>query len=174
VTDPHFQPLSALAVLVEHGVQFVLIGGLAGRALGSPTVTNDVDICYARDPANLEALASALGELHSRPRGAPEDAPFVLDARTLEMGDRFTFSTDAGSLDILGTVEGVSGFDELNQAASDLDLGGFVVRVASIDDLIRMKRAAGRPKDLIEVEVLGALRDEIDAQNLERRRKGRG
>ena len=56
--------------------------------------------------------------------------------------------------------------------SQEVDLGGFTIRVASIDDLIRMKRAAGRPKDLIEVEVLGALRDEI-AASTDRRRAGR-
>ncbi|HWC32494.1 MAG TPA: hypothetical protein VG709_05135, partial [Actinomycetota bacterium] len=65
------------------------------------------------------------------------------------------------------------GFEQLERAADDVDLDGFSVRVASIDDLIRMKRAAGRPKDLIEVEVLGALRDEIDAQAIEARRRRR-
>ncbi|MEX0625701.1 MAG: hypothetical protein WD402_04070 [Chloroflexota bacterium] len=122
----------------------------------------DVDLCYARDRANLEALSAALIELHATLRGAPEDLPFRLDARTLEAGDAFTFVTDAGDLDILGTPAGVAGFDELALNATELDLDGVKVRVAAIDDLIRMKQAAARPRDLAHLEVLVALRDEID------------
>lgn len=157
-----FDPLTAIAVLQRHHVRFVVIGAIAGRLLGSPTVTRDLDICYARDDANLLVLAAALEELGARLRGAPEPVPFVLDARTLRAGDTFTFETDAGDLDVVGTPSGTSGYDELIRTADELDLDGLTVWVASVDALIQMKRAAGRPKDLIEVEVLAALRDEID------------
>jgi hypothetical protein len=125
-------------------------------------VTNDLDLCYGPDRANIEALARALKRLHARLRGAPAGLPFQLDGKTLEMGDHFTFSTDAGSLDVMKTPAGVKGFDELDRAAQELDLDGLRVRVASLDDLIRMKQAAGRPKDLIEAEILGALREELE------------
>lgn len=157
-----FDPLRALETLDRHGVRFVVIGAFAGRLLGSPSLTRDLDICYARDRENLSALAAALQELHARLRGVDEDAPFRLDAKTLANGDSFTFVTDAGDLDILGTPSGTTGYDELARTAEETDLGGIRVRIASIDSLIRMKRAAGRPKDLIEVEVLAALRDELD------------
>ena len=157
-----FDPLLALGVLTEEGVRFVVIGGFGGRLLGSPTVTNDLDVCYDKDPENLEALARALGRLHAQLRGAAEGLPFQLDAKALEIGDTFTFSTDAGSLDVMKTPAGVKGFDDLHRNAVELDLDGLTVRVASVDDLIRMKQAAGRPKDLIEAEVLGALREELD------------
>lgn len=164
-----FDPLRAIRTLVGHGVRFVLIGGFAGRLHGSPTLTNDLDLCYARDAANLEALAAALRSLGARLRGAPEDVPFILDAATLATGDRFTLQTDAGALDCLGAPAGVAGFDQLARTAVRMDLDGLAVDVASVDDLIRMKQAAGRPKDLIEVEVLGALREEIERGRPERR-----
>lgn len=159
---PAFDPLRALETLNRHRVRFVIIGAFAGRLLGSPSLTRDLDICYARDRQNLEALAEALQELHARLRGVDEGVPFRLDAKTLALGDSFTFITDAGDLDILGTPSGTTGFEDLERTAEEFALGGFSVRVASVDSLIRMKRAAGRPKDLIEVEVLAALRDEID------------
>lgn len=140
-----------------------MIGGLAAKAHGSPTLTVDIDICYARDRDNLERLAAVLGEMGTVLRGAPPDLPFHPDRRTLERGDSFTFTTDFGDLDILGTPSGTTGFAELDANAEEADLGEhLVVRIASLDDLIRMKRAAGRQKDRIELEVLGALRDEID------------
>jgi hypothetical protein len=160
-----YAPLDALGALVKHGVRFVVIGGFAAQLRGSPSITGDTDVCHARDNENLDRMTRALLELHATLRGAPKDVPFLLDAKTLSMGDHFTFDTDAGAFDILGHPSGIpGGYEELERAADEMDLGTFTVKVASIDDLIRMKRAAGRPKDLIEVEVLGALRDEIDEQ----------
>ena len=158
-----FDPLHLLETLDRHRVRYVVVGGIAARLLGSPTVTRDLDICYARDADNLVALAAALSELHARLRGAEGGLPFRPDVRTLRAGDSFTLQTDAGDLDILGSPAGTDGFTDLARGAQRTDLGEREVLVASVDDLIRMKRAAGRPKDLIEVEVLGALRDELEA-----------
>ncbi|MEO8626135.1 MAG: hypothetical protein ABI452_05485 [Candidatus Limnocylindrales bacterium] len=157
-----FDPAHVLRVLHAHGVRYVLIGGLAANVLGSPSATYDLDICYARDENNLAALALALTELHSRLRGAGEDVPFQIDARSLRNGDSFTFVTDAGPLDVLGTPSGTTGYDELAADATDVDLLGVGVKVVAIDKLMRMKAAAGRPKDRIELEVLAALKDEIE------------
>jgi hypothetical protein len=152
-----------MRALVELGVRFVLIGGYAAALRGSPMMTGDVDICPARDRRNLDRLAEALQSLHARLRGAPADAPFLLDGQTLEAGDHFTFATDAGPMDCLVTPVGTDGFLDLDASATDEDLDGLVVRVASLDDLIRMKRAADRPQDRIAVEWLSALRDELDS-----------
>jgi hypothetical protein len=154
--------LDALIVLARHGVRFILIGGYAAIARGSPLLTGDMDICYARDDENLERLAGALRELSATLRGAPPGVPFQLDAKALKKGDHFTFSTSVGALDILGTPAGTRGFGDLNQDATDVELDGLTIRVASIDDLIRMKRAAGRPKDLIGLEWLRGLRDQLE------------
>jgi hypothetical protein len=154
--------LDALRVLAHHRVRYVLIGGYGAIARGSPILTGDVDICYARDDENLERLAAALRELRATLRGAPPDVPFQLDAKALKEGAHFTFTTTAGSIDCLGTPAGTQGFADLDQDADDVDLGGMTIRVASIEDLIRMKRAAGRPKDLIGLEWLRALREEVE------------
>ena len=98
-------------------MRFVVIGGIAARLLGSPTVTRDTDICYERTPENLERLAAALEELGAKLRGVDEEVPFLLDAKTLAAGDHFTFETQAGDFDVLGTPAGVEGFDELVQRA---------------------------------------------------------
>lgn len=150
-----------LETLLRHRVRFVLIGGIAARLRGSPTMTRDLDICYARDSDNLAALAAALQELGARLRGVKEDVPFRLDARSLRLGDRFTFRTAFGDLDCLGTPTGTLGYESLARNADEVDIDGSTVKVVALDDLIRMKAAAGRPKDRIEIEVLGALREEI-------------
>lgn len=156
-----FDPLRLLRTLDRHRVRFVVIGGIAGRLWGSPTVTNELDICYARDGANLEALAAALRDLKVKLRGANRDLPFDTSARTLELGDHFTFTTRFGNLDILGTPKGTAGYDSLARTAAPTDVGGVNVLVAAIEELILMKRAAGRPKDLVEVEILAAVREEL-------------
>jgi hypothetical protein len=156
-----FDPLRLLDTLTRHRVRFVVIGGIAGRLWGSTTVTNDLDVCYARDRTNLQALAAALEELNAKLRGTDRDLPFRADAATLKNGDAFTFTTVAGNLDILGTPAGSRGYESLARNAETMEIGDLEVTVVSIDDLLLMKRAAGRPKDLIEVEVLSAVRDEL-------------
>ncbi len=163
-----YDPFAALGALQRNGVRFVVIGGFAGRLRGSPTITHDTDICYDRTADNSGGLAAALKELDAHLRGVEDDVPVLLDAKTLERGQNFTFDTSAGALDVLALPAGTGGFDELMANATVLDLGdGLAVPVAHIDDLIRMKRAAGRPKDRIELEVLAAVREEREALGLE-------
>lgn len=164
MTTFSFDPLRILKLLQRHDVRFVVIGGIAGRLWGSTTVTNDLDICYARDRANLAALATVLRDLKAKLRTAHEDVKFAADARALENGDHFTFATIAGNLDCLGTPRGSGGYETLARNAEAMDVGGVTVHVAALQDLIAMKRAAGRPKDLIEVEILSAVRDEIERE----------
>jgi hypothetical protein len=156
-----FDADALVRALQRHNVEFVVIGGIAGQLWGSPMITQDLDICYARDETNLENLAAALRELNAKLRGVKENVPFKLDARTLFNGDSFTFTTDFGALDCLATPSGTSGYTDLRQAAEAMPVGrGLKVWVCSLDDLLRMKRAAGRTKDLRAIEELGALRDE--------------
>ena len=156
-----FEPEAVIRLLGRHEVRWVLIGGLAAITHGAPLVTQDVDVCYARDGDNLQRLAAALTEVHAELRGADPDLRFRMDAKTLRAGDSFTFTTDVGWLDILGTPSGTTGFEDLARTADVFDLFGYRVLVASVEDLIRMKRAAGRPKDLLALEELGALREEL-------------
>ncbi len=156
-----FDPLRVLRVFLAHGVQFIVIGGIAGRAWGSPTITNDLDVCYERSAANCAALAEALRELKATLRGAPAGIPFQLDARSIRMGDSFTFETDAGPVDCLGTPAGTMGYPDLLKSSSAVDFDSDLrVSICSLDDLMRMKRTAGRAKDRVELEILAAVKEE--------------
>jgi len=157
--DERFEPIAMVKVLQRHAVEFVVIGGIAGRLHGSTTMTRDLDVCHASIPENLERLAAALRELEAVLRGADPGLPFKLDARTLRNGQNFTFSTKYGSFDCLADPGGALTYELLEPNAEWADLDGVRVRMASLDDLIRMKRSAGRRKDLIEVENLSALRE---------------
>jgi hypothetical protein len=149
-----------LQTLSRHGVDFVVIGGMAGLAHGSAYPTFDLDVAYSRDQANLERLAAALRELKVTLRGAPADLPFQIDVRTLANGSNFTFDSPEGSFDILGHVAGISAYEELRSKAQIALIEEVEVRVASIDHLIAMKRAAGRTKDKLMVEEYLVLADE--------------
>jgi hypothetical protein len=156
-----------LRSLIAHRVEFIVVGGLAAQAHGSPSLTGDLDICYARDGDNLVRLAATLEELAAIRRGLPADAPQMppLDARTLRAGGLFTLTTSAGDFDLLATPDPDLDFDRLRATAVSTTVAGHPVLVASLDDLISMKRAAGRPKDRIELEILGALREELDRES---------
>ena len=159
-----FDPRPILGVLARHEVRFVVIGGIAASLQGSTTITNDFDICYARDQENLERLTAALKELRATLRGVREPVAFRLDARTLKAGLNFTFDTSYGPFDCLGAASGSFDYEQLMGNADAMSLVGTNVSVASLDDLIRMKRAAGRNKDLIEIENLSALREVRDSR----------
>lgn len=146
--------------MVEHGVDFVMIGGMAGIAHGSAYLSFDLDIAYSRDRANVKRLVAALRELDVRLRGAPADLEFVLDERTIENGANFTFVTLNGDLDVLGGVAGIKDFETLKRDAVEREVGGMAIKVASLNALIAMKRAASRPKDKSMLEDYLVLADE--------------
>jgi hypothetical protein len=156
-----FDPLPLLHALIRHRVDFVMIGGVAMFVLGSTRSTFDLDICYARHRENIQRLVAALQELDARLRGFPADLPQFIDERTFRLGDPFTFTTPFGDLHCLGNPSGTMSYRDLIETATPMELAdGSQVPVASIDDLIRMKRAANRDKDqpaLRELDVMKRL-----------------
>jgi hypothetical protein len=162
VAEP-LQPAAIFAMLAEHHVRYVLIGGLAAVLHGSPTVTTDADICADRSPDNLRRLSTALEEIHARIRSAsePEGVAFRPDAVLLGRMKVLNLSTDLGDLDLTFEPAAFDGYDELAKNAVTVSVSGADVTVASLDDVIRSKEAADRPKDRAVLPVLYALRDEI-------------
>jgi predicted nucleotidyltransferase len=165
VAEPEQQELRTdeiLRRLTAHGVDYVVIGGIAAVLHGSVRNTSDLDICFATDQGNLEALGEVLIELGARLKGTEDAVAFVPDGRTLRAIEVLTMTTRLGDLDVLARPAGSPGYEVLRRNADRFDLGGFSVLVASIDDLIAMKLAAGRQKDLATVEELEAIM-ELDA-----------
>jgi len=151
-----FDPAAILLVLDRHGVEYVLIGGLAATIHGSAHVTTDVDITPERSARNLTRLSDALSELSARIRveGHPDGFPFDHDATFLSGMALLNLTTDFGDLDISQTPAGTSGYSDLARDAVDVRLFGVRVRVASLPDVVRSKEAAGRPKDWLTVPSL--------------------
>jgi hypothetical protein len=145
--------------LVDHEVQFVIVGGVALVLHGSARVTQDLDICYSRDVDNLERLSTALADVSPTLRGAPADLPFTLDQPTLKAGLNFTLRTTIGDIDLLGEVSGVGGYREVSATADTQTVYGRQVLVMSLDALERAKRAAGRLKDLPDLAEIRILRE---------------
>jgi hypothetical protein len=155
-----YDPEQILRRLNEEGVSYLIIGGLANNLHGYDRTTGDVDICYERSWENIHRLVVVLHALGASPRSWPHDLPFVLDEQTLLNGDRFAFTTSAGDLDLLGTPTGSDGYGDLVRKAELMQVDPeFVIPVIGLDDLIRLKRAAGRPKDLADLPDLERLRE---------------
>ena len=150
--------LAALTALNTARVRFVLVGGLAMVSQGSAYITNDIDIGYAPGLGNLAALVTALEPFHPCLRDAFEGS--LLSADAVQDALHLALTTDIADIDFYGDAPGIPSFDMLWNQSVILDLNGTAVHVASVDDLIAMKRAANRPKDqnhLLELEALRKL-----------------
>jgi len=154
-----------LKELNRFGVEFIIIGGMAAVAQGSAYLTMDLDLCYSRSKENIEKLADALAPFQPSLRGAPPDLPFRLDVATIRSGMNFTLSTNFGDLDILGEVTGLTGYPEALLFSEVVELYGMRCRVLTLEGLIKTKKAAGRPKDLMILPELEALLEIRRTQN---------
>lgn len=153
-----------LARLVEHEVEFVVVGMTAGVLQGAPLTTLDLDIVHRRSPANVDRLLIALGELdavyrHDKRGLRPTASHLVSDGHQL-------LRTVHGDLDCLGTIDDGRGYDELLPMTIEMALAdGKATRVLSLSALIDAKERAGRPKDLAALPVLRATLDETTRRN---------
>jgi hypothetical protein len=163
MADP-FQPGEILAVLERHGVEFVVIGGLAATLHGSPYVTTDIDVTPRRAQKNLERLSEALKELDARIRteAVLEGMPFDQNARSLAAVSLLNLTTRFGDLDISIEPVGTAGYEDLVRDAKPFEVGGVRVLVASLADVVRSKEAADREKDRL---VLPTLRRLLEANS---------
>jgi hypothetical protein len=149
-------PRLLFTTLARHDVRFVLIGALGATLHGFPRDTRDADITPARDAENLARLAAALRELDARifTDREPDGVPFDCSSQMLARADVWNLITRAGRLDLAFVPSGTSGFDDLASHAVRFDVYDHPLLVARLEDIIRSKEAAGRPKDRQDVEVM--------------------
>ena len=144
-----FDPERILRALSKRRVRYILVGAIAARLQGFPRLTADADISPAGDAANLKRLATALRELNARvyTESAPEGLPFSCDAEALPQANVWNLITDAGRLDLIFRPSGTRGYADLARSAVRYQAFGIEVRVASLKDILRSKRASKRPQD---------------------------
>jgi len=146
-----------LRLLAGAGVEFIVVGGVAAAAHGAARTTLDLDVVYRRNPENIRRLIAALAPIRPYPRGAPLGLPFLWEERTVENGLNFTLTTEHGDLDLLGEITAGGSYDDLAPNTVEYELFGCACRCIRLDELIRVKRAAGRPKDYEAIAELERL-----------------
>jgi hypothetical protein len=150
------QPLDAeriFSVLVRHRVEYIVIGGIAVQVYGHVRMTNDIDLIPSPVPQNLERLADALNQLDARVLN-PGSEHLGIDAQMLPRATLWQLATRHGDIDVLHDAPGAAPFPQLRERALLIRLGEHPIPIASRDDLIKMKRAAGRPVDLADIAAL--------------------
>lgn len=152
-----FDPEKLLRVLVDHEVEFCVIGAVAAWLQGNPVVTLDLDVMPRRDLSNAKRLAGALKALKARVRGA--DKAVELEGADFLGWEARSFDTDAGPLDVVPQAAAIGGFEEV--ATIELSLGEFTVRAITIDEVIASKEKLGRPKDTAALSALYATREAL-------------
>jgi hypothetical protein len=148
-----FDPERIFMALDTHGVEYVVVGGIAVQVHGHVRMTNDVDLMPAPSPQNLDRLAQALNELDARVLN-PGSEDLDVDASMLPRATLWQLATRHGDVDVLHEAPGAVSYTELRERALVIRLGDRQVAVASKDDLINMKRASARPVDLADVAAL--------------------
>lgn len=164
-----FDPDEILRVLDRHGVEFVLIGGMAATLHGSDVVTLDLDVTPRSTTDNLARLAAALNDLDAnlRVEGEAGGVEFDPHAELLERTQVLNLVTRAGDLDVVVTPAGSSGYDDLRRDALEIAISGVPILVASLADVIRSKEAANREKDRAVLPALKRLQTKLEAENSE-------
>jgi hypothetical protein len=145
-----------VSALSNGKVDFIVVGAVSAVLQGAPIVTRDLDLCYRRSSDNLSRLAEALAPFQLRLRGQPEGVLSIFDERSLQLGMNFTLEAEDESLDLLGEMSAIGGYDTIVGRTIEMDVAGHTVKVLALPDLIRTKRAAGRPKDLAVLPILEA------------------
>jgi hypothetical protein len=146
-----------LPIIEAEQVKYILVGGWAAAIHGSARSTVDIDFVYARDRDNIRRLVKALQPYSPYLRGAPPGLPFRWDEVTIRNGLNFTLTTTKGDIDLLGEVAGGGTYDQLLPFSTLVKAAGTVCRCVTLEKLIQLKRAAGRPKDFEAVAELRAL-----------------
>ena len=149
-----------ISTLSRVNVEFIVVGGVAATGHGSARLTRDLDVVYRRTPENIARLVAGLSPLNPYLRGAPSGLPFSWSDETIKKGLNFTLTTSLGSLDLLGEITGGGTYEDLLPHSLKLKLHGTECFCLGLDYLIKVKRAAGRPKDFEAIAELEAIREE--------------
>ncbi len=153
-----------IVALSQAGVDFVIVGGLAATAHGSSRLTQDIDVVYSRAADNIDRLVRSLAPFEPYLRGVPVGLPFEWSGATIERGLNFTLTTTIGDIDLLGEITGGGRYEDLLSHSQEMEFFGRRCKCLDLPTLVRVKRAAGRPKDLEVIAELEALVEESERE----------
>lgn len=154
-----------LTALTDAGVRYVVVGGVAVVLHGYLRATADLDLILGMEQANLDAALRTFGALGFHPRApvplnafgdASERTRWIAE-KNLQVFSLWHSKMPGFEVDLF--VDSPLPFDDLYSRALRVDIGKTTVSVAAIDDLIAMKRAAGRPRDVEDIEALLHLQE---------------
>ena len=151
--------VNLLERLVNHGVDFVIVGGFAGIVYGCTYVTQDVDICCDFSPANLLALLRAVSDLDPVHRMTPQRKKLELTEETCAQFKNLYLDTKEGQLDCLSFIDGLGDFSQTKKESQLIEVEETKMRVLSLDALVRTKKAMNRPRDREAISQLEAIRE---------------
>lgn len=161
--DPQgrFDARELFRALARHGVNYLTVGGIAIQAHGGQRLTQDLDVAIAASTDNMTRLSGALVELDARILG-PEGqrSQSVPSVPLLASSDQWHLITVHGRLDVLTLPAHLGSFEDMRARAHEVPLGDLSIPIAHRDDLLKMKRAAGRPQDLADIQLLESLGEE--------------
>jgi hypothetical protein len=154
------------AALQAAGVRYLVVGGVAVVLHGFPRFTADLDLVIALDEHNVRAAVTALQQLGYRPRAPvpaeqladPQVRRTWIDDKAMVVFSMWSPQHPATEIDLF--TEEPFPFDEAHARATRVELGPTTVTVASVGDLIALKRAVGRPKDLADIEALERIEND--------------
>jgi predicted nucleotidyltransferase len=149
-----------IRTLSQARVEFIVVGGVAAFGHGSARFTLDLDVVYRRTDENISRLVSALAPLKPYLRGAPPGLPFSWSEEKIKKGLNFTLNTSLGAIDLLGEITGGGIYEDVLMHSITLNLHGTDCFCLNLESLIKVKRAAGRPKDFEAIAELEAILEE--------------
>ena len=150
-----------LIKLFDADVEFVLVGGLAAAAYGSPQVTHDIDICINLSIVNLKRIQVALQDVNPKHRMHPSKPVFDEEGERLAAFNNIYLDTDIGQLDCLGYIKGIGDYGEVLTKIENITIQGRLCKILALPALIQAKAAMNRPKDVESVNILKAIMEQI-------------
>jgi predicted nucleotidyltransferase len=155
-----------LDLLLEHNVEFIVVGGVAAMFHGSARSTLDLDIVYARNRSNIQRIVEALAPHQPYLRGAPPGLPFRWDVQMVRNGLNFTLTTDLGDLDLIGEITGMGTYEKVLPYSDRVEILGAKCFCVRLEQLIYLKKAAARQKDFDALAELLSIAEERKKKNV--------
>ena len=148
-----------LKLLLDHNIDFLLVGGMAAILYGASQITHDVDVCMVVRPDQVETLRRCLAPYHPVHRETPQKFSFLEIPQETSHLKNIYLQTDLGGLDILGEIAGVGNYENVLKNCIAVELYGHRCKLIGLEDLIKTKETLNRDKDKATLRELRVILD---------------